>query len=672
MSEVLGRSQKQLVILENMSQKSLTEFFHPRKRQRPETLKNEPAKSVLSKGLDAPVKKAKRLKRDIAEPSSAGNGVQFHMSKEQVLKSLKSQSDVDSHSKSPAKHAHLVRLKEKLTDFKTASQTLRDFKAGSDALGATKTDCGVFSAQEPKATSASRPHNSTQTFVTAKSVQRNLFGGSDDKPAPQKEKLADSAPRPGVAPGMSPQKMKESLMKCNNIGQLKERLAGYNNAKQKLKDFQAAKETLSAKDQISKPKQTLEFEITSPVKTPKKSIASPSPKKTPAYERFQHLLHDTPSTLSLPYKYRFLKEAFHCLDTVASFLHNRKEIITFKKLKSSVQEMLTKNFTEAQLAQIKTVFPFAYIFRREKNLPNHKVTPNNKNKWQLTVEVNTNYESDMKSPAPAAESVGSAPRSSVEYRKLTPGMLLQRGRIFHAALVDLVLQHHQEFLLQLDPPFTVDPARITRWHPQFPLEAVPDVPAAELPQPPADETGGTARDVLERARHIVSKYPHLRETLEAVAGPAPEAAPSEPQPGPSGAQPAAPPAGAGRLPAGLLERIRAREAARQQRLMTRTPAESRRLNMLARLPQLVRSLRATFVTERRAALPLETVMTRLSDSSRGLAECDDLRKHVELLAEEAPQFVQIVQLKLGTFVKLVKDVDVNAVVASLEKKLEKQ
>ena len=295
---------------------------------------------------------------------------------------------------------------------------------------------------------------------------------------------------------------------------------------------------------------------------------------------------------------------------------------------------------------------------------------------------------DMKSaPAAAADSVSGAAAPSArstEYRKLSPAMLLERGRIFHASLLDLLLQHHQEFLEQLEPPVTVDRTRITRWHPEFPLESVPDVLPALLPKPPIDETGGTARDVLERARHVFSKYPHLRDTLEAVAGPTSTPAPapaaavsagaaSEPQPGPSGSQPAPPPAAAGsRLPSGLLERIRAREAARQQRLMTRTPAESRRLSMLGRLPQLARSLRATFITERRAALPLETVVARLADSSRALAECDDLGKHVQLLVQEAPQFVQMMTLKSGTFVKLMKDVDVNAVVTSLEKKLEKQ
>ena len=43
-------------------------------------------------------------------------------------------------------------------------------------------------------------------------------------------------------------------------------------------------------------------------------------------------------------------------------LHNRKEAITFEKLKVAVQQMLRKTFTVGYLKQIKTVFPEAYRF----------------------------------------------------------------------------------------------------------------------------------------------------------------------------------------------------------------------------------------------------------------------------------------------------------------------
>lgn len=47
-------------------------------------------------------------------------------------------------------------------------------------------------------------------------------------------------------------------------------------------------------------------------------------------------------------------------------LFNRKETITFKKLKPAVQELLRKNFTLEHVAQIKAIYPDAYIYQQEK------------------------------------------------------------------------------------------------------------------------------------------------------------------------------------------------------------------------------------------------------------------------------------------------------------------
>lgn len=47
-------------------------------------------------------------------------------------------------------------------------------------------------------------------------------------------------------------------------------------------------------------------------------------------------------------------------------LFNRKETITFRKLKPAVQELLRHNFTLEHLAQIKSIYPDAYNFSQEK------------------------------------------------------------------------------------------------------------------------------------------------------------------------------------------------------------------------------------------------------------------------------------------------------------------
>lgn len=46
--------------------------------------------------------------------------------------------------------------------------------------------------------------------------------------------------------------------------------------------------------------------------------------------------------------------------------------------------------------------------------------------------------------------------------------------------------------------------QLTRWHPRFNVDEVPDIEPAELPQPPAVEKLTTAQEVLARARSLMS------------------------------------------------------------------------------------------------------------------------------------------------------------------------
>lgn len=123
-----------------------------------------------------------------------------------------------------------------------------------DAPTATSSKSGGVSVGE---------QNLAKNLATQRSVQRNLFGDDDDKkPVPsEKAKPSSATSQRKVPPGMSPAEDERIADACNKIGQLKERLAGYNNAAQKLKEFK-----LRTKRSVcwirSKPKPTLEFEIT--------------------------------------------------------------------------------------------------------------------------------------------------------------------------------------------------------------------------------------------------------------------------------------------------------------------------------------------------------------------------------------------------------------------------
>ena len=60
--------------------------------------------------------------------------------------------------------------------------------------------------------------------------------------------------------------------------------------------------------------------------------------------------------------------------------------------------------------------------------------------------------------------------------------------------------------------------------------------------------------------------------------------------------------------------IRAKEAAKAELQITRDPLKEKQLEMMSRLPDFVRILRNYFVVEKKAVLPWDDVVQKLSDS----------------------------------------------------------
>lgn len=46
--------------------------------------------------------------------------------------------------------------------------------------------------------------------------------------------------------------------------------------------------------------------------------------------------------------------------------------------------------------------------------------------------------------------------------------------------------------------------KLTRWHPRFKVDEVPDISPAELPRPPQEDRLTTAQEVLSRARGMLT------------------------------------------------------------------------------------------------------------------------------------------------------------------------
>ncbi|XP_039079482.1 DNA replication factor Cdt1 [Hyaena hyaena] len=385
------------------------------------------------------------------------------------------------------------------------------------------------------------------------------------------------------------------------------------------------------------------------VTEPEGQPAGPCGEEAPAYQRFHALALPGPPGLVLPYKYQVLAEMFRSMDTVVGMLHNRSETATFAKVKQGVQDMMRKRFEERNVGQIRAVYPTSYRFRQERNVPTFKDGVK-RSDYQLTIEPLLHQEPGSTAP------------------HLTASHLLRRRQVFGQNLVERVREHHRAFLASLNPPVVVPEDQLTRWHPRFNVDGVPDIEPAELPQPPTTEKLATAQEVLARARSLMS--PRMEKALSDLAlRTAKPSSPGSPGPALPATPPATPPAVSPAALKGvsqdLLQRIRCKEAQKQLAQMTRPPEREQRLQRLERLPELARLLRGVFVSERKPALPMEVACARMAGSYHAAMSPGEMEMHVRLLAELLPDWLSLHRIRSDTYVKLDKVAELAGVLAQL-------
>ncbi|MXQ86387.1 hypothetical protein E5288_WYG003114 [Bos mutus] len=358
-------------------------------------------------------------------------------------------------------------------------------------------------------------------------------------------------------------------------------------------------------------------------------LEEPCGEQMPAYQRFHALAQPGLPGLVLPYKYQVLAEMFRSMDTIVGMLYNRSETVTFAKVKQGVQDMMRKRFEERNVGQIKTVYPGSYHFRQERFVPTFK-DGIKRSDYQLTIEPLLDQQAGSAAP------------------QLTASRLLQRRQVFSQNLVARVREHHRAFLASLNPPMEVPEDQLTRWHPRFNVDGVPDIEPAELPQPPAVEKLTTAQEVLARARSLMS--PRMEKALSDLAQRTAE--PSSPREEQAPEHPCPP-------------QIRAKEAQKQLAQMTRRPEQEQRLQRLERLPELARVLRGVFVSERKPALTMEVACARMVGSYRAAMSPGEMEKHLQLLSELLPDWLSLHRIRTDTYVKLDKAADLADVMEQL-------
>ncbi|XP_061166434.1 DNA replication factor Cdt1-like [Saccostrea echinata] len=435
--------------------------------------------------------------------------------------------------------------------------------------------------------------------------------------------------------------MTEKLKKCGKLEELKAQLLQLNEAKKEMKKIKESKEKPKTGPMVTQAKapELSKFEAIEVKVETQEELEPASDQKAPAYERFHHLATPAPPSLSLPYKYKLLEDMFRSMDTVVSMLHNRSEICTFSKLKTAVQEMTKRNFEQRNVGQIKTVYPEAYTFRQEKGLP---AFGGKSHDYQLTVEPNFNDELENKLKTKSGRPCFAAKD------------ILQRKTTFHNKLISIVMKHHKSFLSSLSRPLSVPGDKITRWHPKFSLDEVPDIPVDSLPEAPYVKKYQSAIDVLEDNK---AKLPdRVKKALNSVAMENMKKDSSNPQE-PSAAKNLPQLQG---VPQSLLEKVRAREAKKQELAMMRDPVEDKRSLMIRRLPEMMRILRAHFVTEKKPALTMENIVQKLTDSYKTTIQAADVETHVKLLIELVPEWLTVVEIKKGKYVKMDRNIELGS------------
>lgn len=333
---------------------------------------------------------------------------------------------------------------------------------------------------------------------------------------------------------------------------------------------------------------------------------------------------------------------FRSIDTVCAMLFNRKEIITFNKLKPAVQEMMRRNLTLQHFAQIKQLYPEAFTFKWEKI----KLFASRKENYELLITLD------------GVKTAGSEEEGTM----MNPNILLERRRILFNNLIEKVKNYHNEFLLSLDPPMEIPRDKITRWHPEFDIEKIPDVEESELPQEPVEEKMTTGQEVLEKARSLFNCNTRMEAALERLK----QKQESKSEEKPIVINKTAVPSTLKGIPKALLEKVRAKQAAKALDKMTRSTTQDKEAEKYGSLPEIARLLRNTFVAEKKGVLPLEECIIKLKNSYRSYLTNSEIEENLRLLSKVVPGWLVLHEVRKSLFVKLSRDGDMVKVSAKLE------
>ncbi|XP_076287367.1 chromatin licensing and DNA replication factor double parked [Lasioglossum baleicum] len=714
-----------------MSQPSVTAYFNTRKRQATDDMRNK-AKVLLLERDQARLVSSQNQNsqnKDIFESSGSLTPIDEEkmgaspkvilvsekeiitnrtMKPNSAVRNIQFDSPKSNAQKTPKSNPRPRVLRSRKLSGQDGQPDIREsFQKVSEELNVNRVKFQKKGSCSPKKKPPATPKKNnpaTENLCTNNSNEQSVINCTTPKKSLNMNMLAKQE--------LSITDIKNKINKSSRLAELKASIARFKNCEQKLEKIQKQNET--KKPQIQKfekiqleipvspqktykspskaglsPMKNRELKASSPQKRilfePKESTPSPvkgSPTKAPAYQQHLSLAESGTPALPLPYNYRFLAEVFRCVDTVSAMLFNRKETITFKKLKPAVQELLRKNFTLEHVAQIKTMYPDAYEYHQEKYRTFGSTSK--QDKYEL-VFIPIVEDKNGRNTPDADDVLKTASQVS-----MGPKVLLDRRRKFYNVLLNKVKDEHEKFLLSLETPMRVPKEKIVRWHPEFSVESCKPIEQSELPQPPNVEKMSTAKDVLDKAKSLFSCGTRMEKALQrlAEAKMTSKASPEREETDSStqtedgmrkvnisvvDTPPATPTTQTSfissafkGIPKSLLEKVRAKQAAKALEAMTRTPNADKEATMYSRLPELSKILRNIFVAEKKGVLTMEFVIGKLENSFKAKLTPNELEEHIRLLCKLLPMWTSIHNVRKVDHLKLQKEVDLGKVVKRLE------
>ena len=248
---------------------------------------------------------------------------------------------------------------------------------------------------------------------------------------------------------------------------------------------------------------------------------------------------------------------------------------------------------------------------------------------------------------------------------MTVSIMQKRENVFRQNLLNMVFESHGNYLKSLSPNVAVnlDPTKLRRWHPKFPLEtATPVVMAAKLPDRPEGATPRhwSAKEMLER---YAANTPHLAKYVDKKSD-SPKSQASVPAT-PKSFKVVKSGQFAG-IREDLLAKVRDRERKEKELKITADPEADLARIRHSRLPKIVRIVRGLFFRETKS-VKLSDLLTTVRYSWGTPISDEEVEVTFNLLVKTCPEWIRILKLSISPepYVQIDDKIGVNSLLSKL-------